>query len=203
MGIYSKLNRPIAVISYDPRWSQLYEEEKHRIAVAFGDKSAQFEHFGSTAIPGLAAKPVIDIAIGIERLDDADVYLSILQGLGYTYVPELEADIPARRFLWRVTPAGQRYHINLTEVHAPEWEQPLLFRDYLRDHPAEAAEYERLKERLAAECGSDISAYIQGKTGFVKHILGKAHRGRVDTIVQRQGDGAAVSRLSGPALSGV
>ena len=176
MSIYSRLNRPIVVVSYNSKWPRMYDEEKRRIAMAFGDKTAQFEHVGSTAIPGLAAKPVIDIAIGIQRLDHADAYLPILEGLDYTYVPELEAEIPARRFCWRVTSAGQRYHINLTEVHGPEWEKPLAFRDYLRSHPVEAAAYGRLKERLAIVCGTDIRAYIQGKNAFVERILEQALR---------------------------
>ncbi len=175
MGTYSRLNRPIIVVAYDPKWPALYDEEKSRILAALAKREACLEHFGSTSIPGLAAKPVIDIAMGIQQLDQASQYITVLESLGYVYMPELEAELPERRFLWRVAPGGQRYHISLTEIHRPVWEQPLAFRDYLRLHPEAAAEYGKLKEKLAAQSGSDIGAYIYGKTEFVERILQAAN----------------------------
>jgi GrpB-like predicted nucleotidyltransferase (UPF0157 family) len=174
MSTYARLNRPIVVVPYDPRWPALYEEERARIAAALARRAATLEHFGSTAIPGLAAKPVIDIALGVPRLADAEAYLAALQALGYTYEPALEAALPDRRFLWRVTSDGQRYHVNLTEAGGANWRATLAFRDELRRHPAAAAEYARLKEALAARHGSDVGAYIDGKTAFVEKILAAA-----------------------------
>lgn len=172
--MYSRLNRPIVIVPYNPLWPGLYEDEKDRIRYALGEEKAAIEHFGSTSIVGLAAKPVIDIAIGIPQLDQAGEYLIALEKLGYRYMPELEAALPERRFLWRVTTAGQRYHISLTEMLGPLWERPIRFRDYLRQHPRDAKKYERLKQRLALQFGSDIGAYIQAKTGFVEQLLQKA-----------------------------
>ncbi len=174
MDTYSRLNRPIAIVPYRAQWPSLYEEEKRRISAALGNRMEQIEHFGSTAIPGLAAKPVIDIMIGVQRLDQAEECIPILESLGYTYMPELEAELPDRRFLWKEMASTQRYHIHLTQVHGPLWENPLAFRDYLREHPEEAERYGQLKADLAAQCGSDIGSYIQGKTAFVQQILDKA-----------------------------
>jgi GrpB-like predicted nucleotidyltransferase (UPF0157 family) len=171
MGIYSQLNRPIVIVAYDPHWPALYEEENARILAAIAPRAARLEHVGSTSIPGLAAKPVIDIAIGIPHLDQAQHYLPTLEGLGYTYMPELEADLPARRFLWWVAPSGLRYHISLSELQSPMWQRPLVFREYLRQHSDAALEYERLKEQLATHIDSDIEAYIHGKTAFVEWVL--------------------------------
>ena len=174
MDTYSRLNRPIAVVPYCPQWPLLYEEEKCRISAALGNRIEQIEHFGSTAIPGLAAKPVIDIMIGVQRLDQAEECISLLEVLSYAYVPELEAELPDRRFLWKETASTQRYHIHLTQVHGPLWENPIAFRDYLHEHPEEAEHYGQLKADLAAQCDSDIGSYIHGKTAFVQQILDKA-----------------------------
>ena len=171
MGTYSQLNRPIVIVAYDPHWPALYEEENARILAALAPRAARLEHVGSTSIPGLAAKPVIDIAIGIPHLDQAQHYLPTLEGLGYTYMPELEADLPARRFLWWVAPSGLRYHISLSELQSPMWQRPLVFREYLRQHSDAALEYGRLKEQLATHIDSDIEAYIHGKTAFVEWVL--------------------------------
>jgi GrpB-like predicted nucleotidyltransferase (UPF0157 family) len=79
MSTYSKLNRPIDIVAYDPAWPRLYEAEKCRLCVVLGERIVQIEHIGSTAIPGLAAKSVIDIAIGIRRLAQAPECLTILE----------------------------------------------------------------------------------------------------------------------------
>lgn len=184
MSTYSKLNRPIHVVAYDPTWPLLYEEEKRRLCVVLGERVVQIEHIGSTAIPGLTAKPVIDIAIGIRQLAQAPECITILRRLGYMYVPELEVALPERRFLWAERTAEQRYHLHVTEPHGPIWEQPLAFRDYLRTHPDAAAMYGRLKSTLAVQAGSDIGAYVQGKTEFVHQILAKA-MGAIGQTAQR------------------
>src|SRR5262249_16128400 len=163
-------NRPIVIVAYDPHWPALYAEESAQIMAALAPRAARLEHIGSTSIPGLAAKPVIDIAIGISHLDQAQEYLPALECLGYTYMPELEADVAARRFLWWLAPSRQRYHISLSQLNSPMWERPLVFREYLRQHPDAALEYGRLKEQLATHTGSDIGAYIHGKTAFVEWV---------------------------------
>jgi GrpB-like predicted nucleotidyltransferase (UPF0157 family) len=149
MGVYSKLNRPIVVVDYDPQWPVLFEQEKERISAALANRAFTIEHIGSTAVLGLAAKPVIDIAVGIPCLADAETYLPGLIELGYIYEPSLEQAFPERRFLWKGTPLVHTYHLHLAEVDHPILVRPKLFRDYLR-HDAEAVvAYATLKKALA------------------------------------------------------
>ena len=170
MGIYSKLNRPILVLDYDPQWPILFEQEKERILAALGSDSLTIEHIGSTAVPGLAAKPVIDIAIGIRSLADAPLLMPAIQALGYVYEPALEQLLPERRFFWKGTPTVHTYHLHLAEVDQSVLLRPLQFRDYLRQHPGTAQEYGALKKELAKRCGQDIGAYVAGKTEFIETV---------------------------------
>ena len=173
MGSYSKFNRPILVVDYDRAWPGAFEDERARLSAAIGTRPAVFEHIGSTAVPGLRAKPVIDIAIGIPDLQTAPEYLKAVEPLGYEYVPEFEAELPRRRFLWRGTPQVHTHHIQLTEIDDPLWIEPLAFRDYLRRNPTVAMEYGALKQRLARQCGENIGQYVAGKSKFVTEVLRK------------------------------
>jgi GrpB-like predicted nucleotidyltransferase (UPF0157 family) len=174
MSIYAKLNRPIIIAEYDKRWQDLFKAERKHLAEILQNRFADIQHIGSTAVPGLAAKPVIDIAIGLRSLDDAAGFIPILEKDGYTYEQELERDMPDRRFLWRVNDERQRYHLHLEDILNPVWSNPILFRDYLRKHPDEAAEYGKLKTALALKYVSDIGSYVAGKTEFVERILALA-----------------------------
>jgi GrpB-like predicted nucleotidyltransferase (UPF0157 family) len=178
MGLYTKLNRPIKVVDYDPAWPLLFEQEKLRLLVAFGAKPAVIEHIGSTAVPGLAAKPVIDIAVGIPCLAEAETYLPCLIELGYVYEPSLERAFPERRFFWKGRPLVHTYHVHLAEVDQPVLVRPKLFRDYLRHHAEAVAAYAALKKALAVRCGQDIDAYVAGKTALIEQILEQAQRER-------------------------
>jgi len=174
MGTYTKLNRPILVVDYDPNWPSLYEKERERILAALGKGAVQIEHIGSTSVPGLAAKPTIDIAVGVDDFEKAMAYIPIIENLGYTYEPEFEAELPERRFFWKGVPKVHTYHVSMAEPTSSVWIKPILFRDYLRGHPDEARRYEQLKRELAAHYGSDMDTYVRGKTAFVESILLKA-----------------------------
>lgn len=179
MGVYSKLNRPIHVVDYDPNWPSLFDAEKALILAALGEDNLQIEHFGSTSVPGLPAKPVIDIAVGVDNLQQAEIYIPILETLGYTYEPDLENDIATRRFLWKGTPLVHTHHISIEVPGSPVWVEHILFRDYLRQHPDEARRYQALKRELAARLVSDAEAYVRGKTDFVLSCLEKAKAARI------------------------
>jgi GrpB-like predicted nucleotidyltransferase (UPF0157 family) len=171
MSIYSKFNRPIVIVDYDSRWPSLYDAERQKLNNFLGDYIVDIEHIGSTAVPELAAKPVIDIAIGLAHIDNASDCIAILEQNGYSYEPALEAALPDRRFLWRISAEGQRYHLSLAWIMSLLWINPILFRDYLRSQPEAAREYGRLKEELANKCGTEIGAYIAGKTSFIEKVL--------------------------------
>jgi GrpB-like predicted nucleotidyltransferase (UPF0157 family) len=171
MGVYSKLNRPIIVVDYDPQWSLLFAREQEAILAALGNRVLMVEHIGSTAVPGLAAKPVIDMAVGIQSLADAPALISYLEQLGYVYEPMLEQLIPERRFFWKGTPTVHTYHLHLAEADHPVLLKPLQFRNYLRKHPDAVEEYGVLKRELAKRCVQDMDAYVAGKTGFVENVM--------------------------------
>jgi GrpB-like predicted nucleotidyltransferase (UPF0157 family) len=174
MGVYAKLNRPIHVVDYDPNWPALYETEKALIAAALGTSMIQIEHFGSTSVPGLAAKAVIDIAVGVKNLNLVRTFVPALEKLGYRYEPGYEQILPARLFLWKGTPLIHTHHLSLEVPGTPIWVEHFLFRDYLRRHPDEARHYGELKRELAARCVTDMEAYVRGKTDFVTACLEKA-----------------------------
>jgi len=171
MGAYSRLNRPILVVDYDPQWPILFEQEKERIISALGNYLLMTEHIGSTAVPGLAAKPVIDIGVGIRSIAAAPLLISCIEKLAYVYEPTLEQLLPEQRFFWKGTPTVHTYHLHLAEVENPVLVRPLQFRDYLRKHPDAALKYAALKKELAKSCGQDMEAYVAGKTRFVENIM--------------------------------
>jgi GrpB-like predicted nucleotidyltransferase (UPF0157 family) len=176
MGVYSKLNRPIVVVEYDPQWPGMFEHEKEAIMTALGNWVLLIEHIGSTAVPGLAAKPVIDIGVGIRSLMDAHDLIPRIESLKYIYEPTLEQLVPERRFFWKGTPVIHTYHLHLAEVNDPVLLTPIRFRDYLRGHPDTAKEYGALKKELAKRCKQDITAYVAGKTALVERVLKQAEQ---------------------------
>lgn len=165
---------PVEIVEYDPQWPVLYEEEKGRILGVIGHKIVAIEHIGSTAVRGLAAKPIIDIMVAVRRLADAGECIEPLQSIGYEYVPEFEAEMPERRFFRKGPPEARTHHIHMIELTSDFWERHLLFRDFLRAHPEAAQQYYQLKKELAARYGSDREAYAEAKTLFIESIVAKS-----------------------------
>ena len=166
----------VEIVAYDPRWPDLFEREKaHLFAVVPGDIIRRVEHFGSTAIPGLSAKPIIDILIAVQSLAVAQVtFVEALRKLDYVYW----ADNPKKDrmfFVKGMPPFGSKrsHHVHVTEQLGEMW-QRLAFRDYLRAHPEEAETYQRLKKRLAAEHRTDREAYTYAKSAYVESVMRKA-----------------------------
>ena len=141
---------PVGIVNYDPQWPVLYEEEKGRILGVIGRRIVAIEHIGSTAVRGLAAKPIIDIMVAVRHLIDAGECIEPLQSIGYEYVPEFEVEIPERRFFRKGPPEARTHHIHMIELTSEFWGRHLLFRDYLRTHPEAAQQYYQLKKELAA-----------------------------------------------------
>lgn len=167
----------IVVADYDANWPRLFELERHRILTVVGDVVVAIEHVGSTAVPGLAAKPIIDILAGVPRLADADDCIEPLTLLGYEYVPEFESAIPDRRFFRRGSGETATHHVHVVEFDGNFWNQHVGFRDHLRTHPDDAARYAVLKKNLAARLGHDREAYTDAKASFIQDILRKSHAG--------------------------
>ncbi len=174
VGWITLVNQAVIIADYDPQWMTLYEQERERVLAIIGRKVMAIEHIGSTAVPGLGAKPIIDILVGVRCLADADECIEPLQGIGYEYAPEHEAFIPQRRY-FRKGPVGARtYHLHMVEVKSEFWENHLLFRDYLRAHPEVAQKYHELKRELAAKYRFNRPAYTDAKAPFIEAVLAQA-----------------------------
>jgi len=165
----------IIVVDSDPSWPLLFEEEKVALQRLL-PPTVIIEHIGSTAVANLAAKPVIDIMIGVPSLQLADQhYLELIKSLGYTYVPEYEAQTPDRRYFRKKNDGIATHHIHLVEHNGPWWKRHIQFRNYLRAHPRAVQEYGDLKKNLAPKF-SDTNEYAKAKTEFIKKIEALAEK---------------------------
>lgn len=160
-------------VDYDPRWPGLFAEEAKRLRQAIGGALVAVEHVGSTSIPGLSAKPVIDILVGVRVLGEGEKAVPALDALGYEY--RGENGIPGRLFLRKGLVEYRRtHHLHMVGMGHEQWASMLSFRDYLRAHPDEAGRYEALKRDLASQFRGDRRAYTDGKAEFVEAVLAKA-----------------------------
>jgi GrpB-like predicted nucleotidyltransferase (UPF0157 family) len=173
----------IALVPYDPRWPEMFRQEKdHLLSCLPNDLLRRVEHFGSTAVPGLAAKPIIDVLVEVTDLPATRVWIvPVLEAQGYDYFwrPTHGDDGPPfyAWFIKRASDTGVRtHHLHMVEGHFREHWDRLLFRDYLIEHPEVAKAYEKLKVGLASTAPKDRVAYTQGKTEFILHVTELAKR---------------------------
>jgi GrpB-like predicted nucleotidyltransferase (UPF0157 family) len=165
----------IVVTDYDPSWPAAFEQERAAVAAALGPLVVTIEHMGSTAVPGLPAKPIIDLAVGVRSLDEARARCRApLEARGYTYFPEYESWLPGELFFRKGMPGPWTHHVHVMEPSNPRWQDWLLFRDYLRAHPETASAYADLKRTLATASGDDIEHYRSGKHEFIVAVTTKA-----------------------------
>jgi GrpB-like predicted nucleotidyltransferase (UPF0157 family) len=170
----------IAVVDYDPAWPAMFARERDAVQAALGPLVVAVEHMGSTAVPGLAAKPIIDLLVGVRSLGDAArICRAPLEAVGYRYVPEYAAWLPGELFFRKGVPGPWTHHVHVMEPWHPRWAYFLDFRDYLRAHPDTATAYGALKAGLATRFGDDIARYRDGKHDFIEAALAKA---RADTL---------------------
>jgi GrpB-like predicted nucleotidyltransferase (UPF0157 family) len=162
----------IVIADYDDSWPAKYEAERARIVEAIGEWLVGFEHIGSTAVPGLAAKPIIDMMPVLRSLDDTPHIVGPLEALGYEYVPEFEAQLPERRYFRKGIP--RQFHVHAVESTSPFWQRHLAFRDYLRSHPDARDEYAALKRKLASVHTHNRGDYTEAKTEFIRGVEEKA-----------------------------
>jgi len=166
------MNR-IAVVAYDPLWPQAFAVASGEIAAALGNNLLEIHHIGSTAIPGIYAKPVIDMLGIVSDLVAVDRRGAQMQARGYEAMGEF--GIPGRRYFRRDNADGQRTHqLHAFQFGSPDIRRHLAFRDFLRAHPELASEYAELKRKLADTNPNDMEAYMDGKDGFIKQIESRA-----------------------------
>lgn len=163
----------VKVVAYNPNWPQEFEAEKRRLFDTFGDKILAIEHIGSTSIPRLAAKPIIDMVVAVKSFDDLPEFIDGLQKLGYEYMPERMFD--NRKFFPKGSQENRTHHLNLVLQDNPEqWTKPIAFRDYLRTHDKEREQYAKLKTTLAKQHANDRATYTRLKDDFFQSIFKKA-----------------------------
>lgn len=170
----------VSIVPYDPRWPELFRcEREHLLACLPTGLSGRIEHFGSTAVPGLAAKPIVDMLVEVADLQTAQTEIvPVLEAQGYDYfwrpTAGTEDGLPFYAWFIKRTADGARsHHIHMVEPHFRHWES-LIFRDHLLAHPETAQDYLRLKLRLAAAHPNDREAYTNGKTEFIAGIMLRA-----------------------------
>lgn len=162
----------IHLVDYSPDWLGKFSKEKKLIEKTLGNWiDGGVNHVGSTSIPGMTAKPIIDIMVGVKSLEEAKACIPILESIGYCYAP-YKPDL----MLWfcKPSPEHREYHLYLMEPTSYEWKARLAFRDYLRTHPDIAQEYIKLKQSLANTYANDRDAYTKAKESFVKDVTKKA-----------------------------
>jgi GrpB-like predicted nucleotidyltransferase (UPF0157 family) len=158
---------PVELVRSDPSWPRRFDHIRRQLADALGPAALRIDHIGSTAVPGLDAKPVIDVQVSVARLDAEDEYRSQIESLGW----ELRAREPEHRFFRPAAGEPRTVHVHVCQAGST-WERAhLLFRDYLHAHPARAAEYVALKRQLASSLGRDRAAYTRSKNPFIAETL--------------------------------
>ena len=163
----------VRVLPHDPAWKRAFDAEADAIARALGDLVAAVHHIGSTAIPGIPAKPIIDILLEVGDIARLDENPSALERLGYEALGEF--GIPGRRYFRKDDAAGERTHqIHAFQTGSPETARHHAFRDYMIAHPESARAYGELKQRIALQHPNDIQAYMDGKDAFIREHQAKA-----------------------------
>src|ERR1035437_8071942 len=161
--------QPVHIVPYDESWPTRFEQERAILDRVIGGRVAgTIEHVGSTAVPGLAAKPVIDIMVGVDSLEASRAAIPVLSEIEYCYFP-YRAD--SMHWFCKPSPSFRTHHLHLIPFRSRLWLERLAFRDYLRRHAGVAVEYAELKQRLAAQHRLDREAYTEAKTPFVGRIL--------------------------------
>lgn len=165
--------RQIIVAAYDSAWPDAFRRAADELETLPGPIFLEIHHIGSTAIPGMHAKPIIDILAVVHVIDALDERSAQMESLGYEVMGEF--GIPGRRYFRRNNPDGIRTHqIHAFRAGSPHIRRHLAFRDFLRSHPVEAAQYATLKQEVAKAHPNDIEAYMDGKDGFIKEIQRRA-----------------------------
>jgi GrpB-like predicted nucleotidyltransferase (UPF0157 family) len=165
--------QPLQISPYNPRWVLEFEAERDRIAQALGKLACRIDHHGSTAVPGLEAKPIIDIQVSVEHLQPIGAYAEPLAALGYVHMPH--ADDAFCPFFHRPGEWPHTHHVHVVQSGGDEERRTLAFRDFLREHSDIARDYATLKKHLAsladAADSSSREAYANAKSAFIERVI--------------------------------
>lgn len=166
----------VVIVDYSPEWPAYFEAERELLAEALGPCALDIQHMGSTSVPGLSAKGIIDIAVATEQYPLPDEVIAHVVALGFEHMGEY--GIPRRHYFRRGSNGRYATHVHVYERTNDEYTKHLLFRDYLRAHPERARAYDQLKRHLAQTVGEDRRVYTDMKTEFVLETLRMAEEWR-------------------------
>lgn len=166
----------VEIAAYNPDWVVAFEIEKNNLERVIGEYVSAIEHIGSTAVPKLAAKPIIDMVAAVDDLSVCTQLTEPLKELGYEFIPERVFE--DRVFFTKGPRDNRTHYLSFVVKNSRGWTEPIAFRDYLRSHPIERKKYQALKEKLAEQYPNDRALYTQSKDTFIKEILAKATVGR-------------------------
>ncbi len=156
----------VKLVPYSSEWQSLFADEERVLSASIGTYVLDIQHVGSTAIPGLEAKPIIDIAVAVWRLEDVEKRIKPLERLGYEY--KAEKGHPGRFFFAKGDPSRRTHYVHMVEWNSDSWRKLLVFRDYLRQHKGADEEYARLKRGLARKSQGNRDFYTPGKAEFIE-----------------------------------
>ena len=165
----------VKLVPHNTEWARLFVEEKARLNAALGDKALDIQHMGSTSVPGLVAKPILDIAVAVADLPTVTECVPLLEALGYTYFGDRYEK--GDYFFAKGSEQSRTHYIHMAEHFSSEWATMLRFRDYLIANPAARQKYSDLKCRLYQQYTSDRKAYTDGKEAFIQSLLREASGG--------------------------
>jgi GrpB-like predicted nucleotidyltransferase (UPF0157 family) len=162
----------VKLVPHSPEWKSLFAEEERVLRASIGTFVMDIQHVGSTAVPGLEAKPIIDIAVAVQRLEDVEKCIEPLECLGYEY--RADEGHPRRFVFAKGDPSRRTHYVHMVEWNSDSWKRLLRFRDYLCQHKEAAREYANLKRELARKSQGNRDLYTPGKAEFIESVLTRA-----------------------------
>lgn len=168
------MEKPVFIEEYTSDWVKHFQEEQKFIKQILGEKVIAIEHIGSTSVEGLGAKPILDIAIGVNDLDGVSEFIEPLKQIGYEFVSHKE--FPERRFFRKGEWRAGTHHLHFYKFEGVHWNNQIMFRNYLRNNPDVLKEYHQLKIDLAKNYRFDRVSYTENKAPFIQSVLQKAKK---------------------------
>ena len=177
----------VVIQPYSSDWPGQFLVAREQLLAAFAPLTVTIEHIGSTAVPGLAAKPVLDLLLGAPSLAQIESRIAALARLSYDYVSRYERELPERRYFVKAADGGLRQHLHGVVIGSALWRDHLVFRDRLRDEPALRAQYQALKRQLAERFADDKAAYTAAKEPFIRSVLAASADRKIRNCNEQRG----------------
>jgi GrpB-like predicted nucleotidyltransferase (UPF0157 family) len=161
----------VMLFSYNPEWKKIYKKEKELLLSVLGDQILDIQHIGSTSVPGVESKPIIDIVVAVKRIKDVENLIESVEKLGYEY--KREAGVSGRRFFVKGSEKNRTHYVHMVKLDGRQWKNLTNFRDYLLEDKKNIKEYNELKESLARKYKDDRDTYTKKKSFFISRAIKK------------------------------